>query len=133
MSCHPPTIHLPRQPAQEILKDEDNVNDCIVEGEKFEFRCTDICYIPKTIRETAVSLFIFSPRTSIVSNFINKINCLKRGCKYERVGDSDQMISENLFFIIFCWLPVSLFCVNVRICSSLHFSSCDDLAYLESR
>ena len=30
MSCHPPTIHLPRQPAQEILKDEDNVNDCIV-------------------------------------------------------------------------------------------------------
>ena len=49
-------------------------------------------------RETAVSLFIFSPRTSNVSNFINKINCLKRGCKYKRVGDSDQVIRIDYVF-----------------------------------
>ena len=54
------------------------IKDAIVSIVKEEFSCTDIRYRPKTIRETAMSLFIFSPLTSMVSNFINSINSLKR-------------------------------------------------------
>ena len=65
---------------------------------KEEFSCTDNRYRPKTIRETAMSLFIFSPRTSMVSNFINSINSLKRKCRYEKVGESDQVIRIDFVF-----------------------------------
>ena len=47
---------------------------------------------------------------------------------------SDEAILRPQYYVVFSsHQEMLLFCVNVIIYSSLHFSSCDDLAYLESR
>ena len=70
--------------------------------QEFEFACSDIRYrstreIPAH-KETALSLFIFSPLNSCVTNFIKKINNIKRKCTYECVGDYDQIVRMDYVF-----------------------------------
>ena len=88
----------------EQIKDED-VPDCLPVAEVFP--CTDIRYrsraelpeppepVPK---ETALSLFIFSPLNGRVTNFIKKINNLRRRCTYESLGDCDQIVRMDYVF-----------------------------------
>ena len=81
-------------------EENDDTNAASVQ-ESFDFPCSDIRYRtkPKTVvKETALSLFIFSPHTACVSKFIDEINKLRRRCIYERVGDSNQVVRLDYVF-----------------------------------
>ena len=74
-----------------------------VSCEFVEFRAKDIRYkseAKEIIKETALSLFIFSPRPHphSVTNFINTIKNLKRCTSYARFGECDKLVRIDFVF-----------------------------------
>ena len=93
-------VVVPRNPIDDREKNDDSSANTTGQ-ESFNFPCSDIRYRtkPKTvIKETALSVFIFSPDKACISKFINKINKLRRRCIYQRVGDGNQVVRLDYVF-----------------------------------
>ena len=93
-------VVVPRNPIDDREKNDDSSANTTGQ-ESFNFPCSDIRYRtkPKTvIKETALSVFIFSPDKACISKFINEINKLRRRCIYQRVGDGNQVVRLDYVF-----------------------------------
>ena len=77
----------------------DEKNEEEEKKQSFDFPCSDIRYrLLKKEKNTALSLFIFSPLNSNVKRLMNKIEKIQRRSKQEQVGDNNHIVRIDYIF-----------------------------------